>query len=387
MHKIEKICYLQDEFYSGEPLLPLVITDSLAEPGRYDSYQALAERRSSAITRILRCYSKLQDLHPPVPDSASGIVRKSDFKEVTILKSLLRKFWCPMPRSCRQLLAEENETDKYISTGYTCLDEVLGGGIRTSELIEFIGNSGVGKTQLCLSLCAALLVNDTKACILYMDTNGNFDATQLLRRILDHTDSSNEQIPDYLNRIRRYSCPTIQQLTEMCLRLRLILCQLNQQSQDHGNSTGLVSTDNFYASIKLVIVDSLVMSFLPFTGLLPHIVRPKFVVVNTELMRIARTKHCAVIVVSHKRSFDGFRDAKYQNYSVSQVTKQEYVKHLPTTLSTNAHKQLLFTPVSYPNSLATDGHQKVEVSLIQNSGNPGMCRSVSEKHECCILSF
>ncbi|CAH8524676.1 unnamed protein product [Dicrocoelium dendriticum] len=208
MRSMEKIGYLQEEFYSGEPLLPLVIADSVAEPDRCDSNQLPAERPASAITKILRCYSKLHNVHCPVSDPVSSIVGKSDFKEVTVLKSLLRKHWCPMPKSCQQLLAEEEEVDRYLSTGYTKLDELLGGGIRTSELTELIGDSAVGKTQLCLSLCASLLASDSKACVLYMDTNGNFDATQVLRRIRDHTAFNNEHIPDYLKRIRHYSCPT-----------------------------------------------------------------------------------------------------------------------------------------------------------------------------------
>ncbi|CAH8524661.1 unnamed protein product [Dicrocoelium dendriticum] len=129
------------------------------------------------------------------------------------------------------------------------------------------------------------------------------------------------------------------------------------------------------------------MPFLPFTSLLPHIVRPRFVVVNTELMRIARTRHCAVVVVSHDRPIYGFKDAKYPNDPVSETTKQECVKQWPATLSTNSHKRLLLSAISDSQLVTTNEQRKLKISLIQNTGNPGMCRSVSEKHDFCIISI
>jgi len=64
------------------------------------------------------------------------------------------------------------------STGSTNLDELLGGGIETQAMTEFIGEYGVGKTQICLMLCVmAQLPAEKKGLdgnVVYIDTEGTF---------------------------------------------------------------------------------------------------------------------------------------------------------------------------------------------------------------------
>jgi len=64
------------------------------------------------------------------------------------------------------------------STGSKNLDELLGGGIETQAMTEFIGEYGVGKTQICLMLCVmAQLPVEKKGLngnVVYIDTEGTF---------------------------------------------------------------------------------------------------------------------------------------------------------------------------------------------------------------------
>ena len=64
------------------------------------------------------------------------------------------------------------------STGSTNLDKLLGGGIETQAMTEFIGEYGVGKTQICLMLCVmAQLPAEKKGLdgnVVYIDTEGTF---------------------------------------------------------------------------------------------------------------------------------------------------------------------------------------------------------------------
>jgi DNA repair protein RadA len=64
------------------------------------------------------------------------------------------------------------------STGSKNLDELLGGGIETQAMTEFIGEYGVGKTQICLMLCImAQLPVEKKGLngnVVYIDTEGTF---------------------------------------------------------------------------------------------------------------------------------------------------------------------------------------------------------------------
>ena len=64
------------------------------------------------------------------------------------------------------------------STGSKNLDELLGGGIETQAITEFIGEYGVGKTQICLMLCVMsqlpLEKGGLNGNVAYIDTEGTF---------------------------------------------------------------------------------------------------------------------------------------------------------------------------------------------------------------------
>jgi DNA repair protein RadA len=64
------------------------------------------------------------------------------------------------------------------STGSKNLDQLLGGGIASQSVTEFIGEFGTGKTQICLTLCVTaqlpLESNGLNGNVAYVDTEGTF---------------------------------------------------------------------------------------------------------------------------------------------------------------------------------------------------------------------
>jgi DNA repair protein RadA len=70
------------------------------------------------------------------------------------------------------------------STGSKNLDELLGGGIETQAMTEFIGEYGVGKTQICLMLCVNAQLPLEKGGlggnVVYIDTEGTFMPERIL---------------------------------------------------------------------------------------------------------------------------------------------------------------------------------------------------------------
>jgi DNA repair protein RadA len=64
------------------------------------------------------------------------------------------------------------------STGSKNLDKLLGGGIETQAVTEFIGEFGAGKTQICLTLSVIAQLPPEKGGfngnVVYMDTEGTF---------------------------------------------------------------------------------------------------------------------------------------------------------------------------------------------------------------------
>ena len=82
-------------------------------------------------------------------------------------------------------LYERRQKIKKLSTGVKALDQLLGGGIETKAITEFIGEYGAGKTQLCHQLAVMVQLPEEKgglnAKALYIDTEGTFRPERILQ--------------------------------------------------------------------------------------------------------------------------------------------------------------------------------------------------------------
>jgi DNA repair protein RAD51 len=65
-----------------------------------------------------------------------------------------------------------------IRTGLQKLDQILGGGLKSSTITDIFGPSGTGKTQLALQIMLNALSENNK--IFYQDTTGNFRPERLM---------------------------------------------------------------------------------------------------------------------------------------------------------------------------------------------------------------
>jgi len=61
-----------------------------------------------------------------------------------------------------------------ISTGCKAFDEMLGGGVESSSIVEAFSQYGGGKTQLAQILCVQIQKEDPEAVAVYIDTEGSF---------------------------------------------------------------------------------------------------------------------------------------------------------------------------------------------------------------------
>ncbi len=82
-------------------------------------------------------------------------------------------------------LYERRRNIKKISTGVRSLDELLGGGIETRAITEFVGEFGAGKTQICHQLAVMVQLPEDKgglnAKALYIDTEGTFRPERIMQ--------------------------------------------------------------------------------------------------------------------------------------------------------------------------------------------------------------
>jgi len=73
----------------------------------------------------------------------------------------------------------------FISTGSRALDDMFGGGIETQAVTEFVGEFGVGKTQLCHQLCVMVQLPPEEGGLsgkaIYIDTEGTFRPERIIQ--------------------------------------------------------------------------------------------------------------------------------------------------------------------------------------------------------------
>lgn len=79
------------------------------------------------------------------------------------------------------LLQLKSGPRSFLRTLLEPLDNVLGGGIRSGCITEIVGPAGVGKTQLCLSMCVLGCLDrlDEEGRVLYIDTEKKFSGERL----------------------------------------------------------------------------------------------------------------------------------------------------------------------------------------------------------------
>ena len=75
-------------------------------------------------------------------------------------------------------LWKKRQKMKRCSIGSNNLNDLMGGGIETQAMTELIGEYGVGKTQICLSLCVRVQLPEEEGGlngnVVYVDTEGTF---------------------------------------------------------------------------------------------------------------------------------------------------------------------------------------------------------------------
>lgn len=66
-----------------------------------------------------------------------------------------------------------------ISTGCQYLDDLLDGGMRGGEVVEVHGASGIGKSNICITIAANTCAK-RKGTVLYIDSTCSFSIERLL---------------------------------------------------------------------------------------------------------------------------------------------------------------------------------------------------------------
>ncbi|EDV53448.2 DNA repair protein RAD51 homolog 3 isoform X2 [Drosophila erecta] len=133
-----------------------------------------------------------------------------------------------------------------ILTGNKALDSHFGGGISLGQLVELIGNSGTGKTQMCLQLCLNVQIpkaaGGLEGSALFIDTRQDFHPDRLKGLALKLERQYAHKVPEFkahkmLQKIYYVKCHKLDQLMATVLSCHRHLVE--------------------HPDIKLIVIDSL----------------------------------------------------------------------------------------------------------------------------------
>lgn len=92
-------------------------------------------------------------------------------------------------QTAEELLKRRKEI-KRLTTGSKNFDEILGGGVESRAILELIGEFGVGKTQVCLTLCVTVQLpfksGGLEGRVLYLDAEGTFRPERIVEITRNH---------------------------------------------------------------------------------------------------------------------------------------------------------------------------------------------------------
>ncbi|XP_025417917.1 DNA repair protein RAD51 homolog 4 [Sipha flava] len=131
---------------------------------------------------------------------------KLQCKEITKLKDILT-IKCSSSINGYELYLNRS-IPNFVQTGIHKLDNLLGGGLMSSNIYEFCGPSSCGKTQLNYSILLNIIMN-TKRDIIYIDSRKKFSVNRIKQILKNKYHLTNQDIYGILKKLFVYSVSDI----------------------------------------------------------------------------------------------------------------------------------------------------------------------------------
>ncbi|RDD46518.1 DNA repair protein RAD51-like protein 4 [Trichoplax sp. H2] len=127
------------------------------------------------------------------------------------------------------------------------LDHLLDGGLYTGEVVEFIGKSGSGKSQICMHI-AGFSASTTSNGTIYIDTCGSIQPSRINEIVKEHFSHNSMENHDALSRLL---CVRVHDIFELISTLQGLQEKLNFECS------------GIYGKLRLLIIDSIASVITP----------------------------------------------------------------------------------------------------------------------------
>ncbi|XP_029642671.1 DNA repair protein RAD51 homolog 4-like isoform X2 [Octopus sinensis] len=172
------------------------------------------------------------------------------YKELVALRRVVLAEFSAFPLQASDIYRKLIKSAAILCTGCIRLDQLLDGGLYTGEMTEIVGDSAVGKTQVCLSVTASV-AKETKQNILYIDASATFSAERIREMVSVEDEESEENLEAVLSHIH---CAKVFNVFELFEVLETIRQELIKQNS------------SFFGGLRLIICDSVSAVLSPLVG-------------------------------------------------------------------------------------------------------------------------
>ncbi|BFZ04325.1 hypothetical protein BsWGS_07364 [Bradybaena similaris] len=244
-----------------------------------------------------------------------------------------------------------------LSTGYESLDELLDGGLYTGELTQIAGDSGTGKTRICMC-CAATVVGTDGQSAVYIDTGSGFSAESLAALLTEDlnrlplTERSETLLQSHLKHVNYIQTFDVFELLAV---LDMLETEFKRQLLSGCQTLKLIVIDNIASVVQPIMGGPAGRS----QGLLCHI--------GHRLKQMAVQFSVAVLVVNNMTSsYNGSLKRPALGKAWSHVPQTSLLIRRPQTTTATSTTLMASSSCATPITVSQE-HSLREVCLIKSN--------------------
>ena len=218
-------------------------------------------------------------------------------KTLKLAKKFIMGQYSPFPEFGNTLFEKSLRKNFVIKTMCSQIDNLISGGVYSSEITEITGLTSTGKTQLCFNLIASMLDEYQDFNCLYIDSNRNFCVKRLIQLISFRLEDKiknigvSKKLSDLATQVKVVDCQNIFHLLDILFRIKKV--NLNSDLSRKNYNCGEDLSPNF------LIIDNFTSLFNQFKITNGFDINYYLNCATNQLKYLASNMNMAILVITH----------------------------------------------------------------------------------------